>query len=413
MDGARVGRSSASDWSVGTSLLLGAEAGEILGAALEASGERLADWEVRNAYLRGGAASVVYDARLLEGGEEVLLVGHVSSREVPAGPAQVTVEGGTVHVWRYPGDPYLPGLPSALSARRVRELLDRLGVTPGRVQLRARSYRPTRRAVVEVTVAREDRRVQVLYLKVLGGRTSEHVRRRTRQLAHPHRVLREAGLPVPAVVGVAETQGIVALSARPGRTLRSLLCDPQAPLPEASAIRALSEQIAEIPLDGSADPRGFASAGRFVGSLAAQVPDLADTIREVAAEADTAAGPIGTVHGDLHDGQLLFAQGELSGLLDVDGAGTGLLAHDAGRLVAYIDTIGEQEATDIRRVRGFQQDLLEAHTDLVAAEDLHRAVAGALLSLATHPGHVPRDDLQTRTRDRVRRAAQWLEGPPG
>lgn len=401
---------SGSGGPLGASLLLGDQAGEILEAAAAASGTRLAAWDVRNAYLRGGAVSVVYSARFVGSSDEVLLVGHVSSREVPAGAVQVTAGDATVHVWRYPEDPYCPGLPSALSVRRVRELLDRLGVAGGRVQLRARSYRPSRRAVVEVAVSREGRSGQVLYLKVLGGRTPEHVQRRTRELAHPHRVLREAALPVPAVVGVAEPQGIVALSARSGRTMRSLLCDPDAPLPAASTICALSKQLAEVPLESSADPRGFAAAGRFVAPLTGQVPDLADTIGDVAAEADRAAGPTGTVHGDLHDGQLLFTQGELSGVLDVDGAGTGLLAHDAGRLLAYIDSIGDQDGPVSQRARAFRDELLDAYGDLIPTDDLHRAVAGAWLSLATHPGHAPGDDLQIQTRARVRRAAQWLEG---
>jgi aminoglycoside phosphotransferase (APT) family kinase protein len=56
------------------------------------------------------------------------------------------------------------------------------------------------------------------------------------------------------------------------------------------------------------------------------------TVRRVADEAAKVEGLIGVVHGDLHAGQVLVSDGGIVGLLDVDGAGDVLLAHDAKNL---------------------------------------------------------------------------------
>lgn len=391
----------------GADLLTSAAADELLEAALATGGRRLRDWGLRSVHRRGRSLSVLYDVTTGDGAEE-LLVGHVSEREVPAGAVELSVGDARIHLWRYPADPYLPGLPSAVSAARVGELLDGLGLPAGQVRLRVRSYRPTRRAVVEVTVTGQGGSATLLFLKVLGGRTADRVAERTRALALPHRQLRAAGLPVPGVVGVAEAQGIVALTAVAGRTLRSILVDDAVQVPSPEPLIELSRRISEVPLETTAAPRSFASAERHVPQLLDAVPDLADLVQEIAAAADAAGGPTGTVHGDLHDGQLLYTDGAVSGLLDVDGAGTGLVAHDAGRLIAYVDSLREREDVGAARGARFARDLFVAYRDLVGEEHLRRSVAGARLSMATGPARTPQGDWREDTRRRIREAAAWL-----
>ena len=245
----------------------------------------------------------------------------------------------------------------------------------------------------------------MLFLKVMGGRTPERVVERTRALALPHRELRAAGLPVPGVVGVAEAQGIVALAAVAGRTLRSILVDRSEPVPAAGPLVELSRRISEVPLDTPAEPRRFASAGRHVPHIVDAVPDMGVLVGEVARSADAAAGPEGTVHGDLHDGQLLYTDGAVSGLLDVDGAGWGLVAQDAGRLIAYVDSLREREDAAADRGGRFARELFAAYRDLVGEEHLRRAVAGARLSMATGPARNPQGEWRELTRRRVREAA--------
>lgn len=393
----------------GGELLTGDTAGALLEAAVRTDGRELRRWTVRAVHRRGRSLSVLYGVVTGDGDEE-LLVGHVATHPVPEGGAELTVGDARIHVWRYPEDPYLPGLPSAASPARVRELLDAIGAAPGRVRLRMRSYRPSRRAVIEVTVVGERGSSSVLFLKVLGGRTPERVQQRTRDLVLPHRELHRAGLPVPAVLGVAEEQGIVALTAVAGRTLRGVLVDTSTALPGARPFIELSRLLAAVPLRTPAEPRRFAAAHRHVDDLTGTVPDLAGMITAVAEEADLAGGPTGTVHGDLHDGQLLLRSGSVSGLLDVDGAGTGLLAHDAGRLIAYVDSLRERGGAVADRGGELARSLFDGYVGIAGEDHLRRAVAGARLSLATGPARSREGDWRAQTRERVVAAARWLEG---
>ena len=390
-------------------LLTGAEAAPVLEAALAASGFRLDDHTIRSVHRRGGSsASVVYDVGIDDHGEHrtVQLVAHVSARAIPGGATVVQAGHLAVHVWRFPHDPYLPGLPSALDPDRVRGVLDRVGGPPGGVTLHTRAYRPTRRAVIEVTLGQHGGRV--LYLKVLGGRSVRRVRERTEALAEVHRRLGRH-LPVPRLVGTAAGQGLIAMAALTGRTLRTLLVQG-APLPDPGELVELSRRLAQIRgVTSGSDPRRYADITRHVSHLAHLLPDQEPLLTRVAAEVVTLGGPVGTVHGDLHDGQLLFnADVALSGVLDVDGAGPGDLASDAGRLVAHVeaaDLVAELAAP----AREYAQRLWEAYRDLVDPRETAKGAAAAWVGLATGPYRAQQPDWQEATRERLSRAAAWLE----
>lgn len=151
-----------------------------------------------------------------------------------------------------------------------------VGAPAGPVTLHTRAYRPSRRAVVEVGIATADSAGRILYLKLLAGD-------RAAELADLHRQL--AGhLPVPRIVGVAEAQGIVAMEAMEGRTLRAALVDGDA-LPAGEEIVAVSRRFATSGLVSRRDPRAFANPTRHVGSLVAVAPELRDDIERVAAAA--------------------------------------------------------------------------------------------------------------------------------
>lgn len=390
-------------------LLTGPAAAPVLQAALAASEIGLSGHVIRSVHRRGGSsASVVFDVDILEAGEPraTQLVAHVSTRSIPDGATVIQAEHLTIHVWRFPHDPYLPGLASALDPARVRELLDRVGGPEGEVGLRTRAYRPTRRAVVEVAIG--ENRGRVLYLKVLGGRTPDRVRARTEALADVHRRLGEH-LPVPRLVGTSVHQGLIAMTALSGRTLRTLLVHG-APLPEPARLVELSRGLAGIPdVDSGSDPRRYADITRHVRHLGELLPDQQPLLARVAAAAATLTGPVGTVHGDLHDGQLLFDEDlELSGVLDVDGVGPGDLASDAGRLVAHIEA-ADLVADLAEPARSYPDRLWEAYGELVDPREAAKGAAAAWVGLATGPYRSHRPEWEEATRERLARAASWLE----
>lgn len=383
--------------------LTGRGAQEVLEVALGAAGLTLGSWRLDAVHHRvGRSLSALYATKVLDPAghrHDLAVVAHVDVKPVPIGAVEVTVDGIAVWVWRFPGDPFLPGLPSATSTVRVRELLDGLGVAPGEVGLEVLAYRPSRRAVIEVSIDGAKAAGRVLYLKVLVGD-------RAARLATVHRELTAAGVPVPGVVGVAPGQGILAIRALPGATLRGALAG-NAPVPPPHALVAVSERIAEVELSAGADPARFADPTRHVAVLRDLVPDLATDLERTAEVARQVGGPRVAVHGDLHEAQLLVQDREVVGVLDVDGAGTGWLAQDAGSLVAHLEAVGEVWPEVDDRVRAYAAEVAGAYTRLLDPRDLARAAAGAWLGLATGPYRAQDRGWERHTRRRIARAVAW------
>lgn len=383
--------------------LAGDGARELLTVAARAAGATLTHDRLRSIHHRAGrSVSQVHEATLEVAGEptDVLLVAHVDVREYPADAFLLDCEGDRVAVWRFPHDPYVRGLPSAVDPRRVRELLDHLRAPAGTVSLHTRAYRPSRRAVVEVRIDGPAAAGRILYLKVLSGD-------RATELAAIHRAL-GPHVPVPAVLGVAERQGIVALEALGGATLRQALV-AGGPVPDPAELVDVTRRLAASGLRSRRDPRRFADVRRHVDGLCALVPDLADEIDRIATAAVAIDAPVVPVHGDLHDSQLLLgADGCLTGLLDVDGAGDGLLVQDAGSLIAHVAAVGEVWPSARDRAEVYAGAIADAFTPLVGADALRRAVAGAWLALATGPHRAQDDGFEEHTRRRIARAAEEL-----
>lgn len=376
---------------------------ELLAVAAAHAGAQLQHAHLRSVHARTGrSVSHVYEAVLRIDGQdrEVLLVAHADRRALPDGAFALERDGDRVAVWRFPNDPFLPGLPSAIDPARVRELLDRLGVPEGDVTLHTRAYRPSRRAVVEVAIRTREAAGRVLYLKVLAGDRAD-------ELAGIHRALSDH-LPVPHVVGVAPEQGILAIEALEGRTLREALIDGEG-LPGPGAVVGISRRFAERNLETRREPRAFADPTRHVALLSDIVPQLASDVARVAARAAELDGSLVGVHGDLHDGQLLLQGGQVTGVLDVDGAGLGLLAQDAGNLIAHVEVVGELWPAAAPRCAGFAGQLREAYLELVDPDDLATATAGAWLGLATGPHRAQEPGWPQNTRHRIERAVQCLD----
>lgn len=375
----------------------------LLSTATRAAGGRLITNELRSVHHRPQRSrSVVHEATLevAEQRLEVLLVTHVDLRGFPEDAFVLAADDVEVAVWRFPHDPYLPGLPSAISPERVRELLDQLGAAPGTVTLRTRAYRPTRRAVVEVRVEGPVSG-RVLYFKVLPLP-------RARSVARRHRQLTAAGLPVPRLVGVAEQQGIVAIEALGGLTVAEAL-RAGAPVPEPGALVSLSRRFSGSGISGSRDPRAFADPIRHVALLAGLLPARADEIAALAKEAADLEAPLVGVHGDLHPGQLLLGpDGAITGVLDVDGAGQGYLAHDAGNLIAHLEATGDLDPSITVAAHAYAREVAAAYTEVVGADALARATAASWIGLATSAHRAQESRWREQLEHRIDRAADVL-----
>lgn len=387
--------------------LTSADAGTILDAVLSEVGAELRDWRIRSVHRRGTTSvAVVYEValRTRDGQDrDRLYVGHTSTRSVPDGAARVDVDGEVVHLWQFPHDPYLPGLPDAVHRPGAAALLQRHG-RPGdaaTTPIRTRSYRPTRRAVVRVGPGSNPR--GTLYCKLLGGRTPQRVTERTSDLADAHTHL--AGhLPVPEVVEVDADQGLVVLTALGGTSLRDQL-RTGAPTVDVGDVLAPIRRLHRLaPPPGRTDPDRFADVSRHVALLRDRLPARSGQLERLATAVASVGGPRATVHGDLHCGQLLVTGVAVTGVLDVDGCGTGLVAHDLGRLVAHAEAAAGDGGGE-----AWVTELVAACGRIVDPDDLARATAAAWIGLATGPLRVHAAQRDEQVGLRLDRAAAWLD----
>lgn len=240
--------------------------------------------------------------------------------------------GERVDVWVYPADPSLPALRTAVYAEAAGVVLARLGLPVQGLRVSLAAYRPGKRAVVRV-----DTDTTAYYLKVVRPPAAEPLQAR-------HTLWREAGIPVPAVLGWSE-EGLVALEALAGSEVIGVLdriADPAALL---DSIELLGERIAQVPSTSSARSSLVRRIDWYEERLIEQLPALDGVIERTARtaarrfRAGGAPPPSRTVHGDLHLAQLLVdpaAPTSIAGVLDIDTSGWGDPADDAAALYAHL-----------------------------------------------------------------------------
>lgn len=395
--------------------LTGAGATEVLRAAVHAAGGFLHAATPSQVQYRPGTDVVVRyraDVTWADGSRrraETLLAAASSSGPLP-GTIPVEASDGDEHlvasVWRWPFDPMVPGLERAVTPGRADDLV---GAWVGEgAALEVVAYRPTERAVVRVT-AENGRRV---YVKAVRP-TSVHslIERHTRLLA--------AGLPVPEVLAATPDQGLVVLAERPGTTFRERIKGELPGWPDPAAIDALVARLQDV------DPGGL-------GARQGRVADALGHARLLAAVAPTLRGPLDalcgpfrdalprvrdrsvvTVHGDLHEGQLVVSEhGAITGLLDVDDVGVGDPVDDAATMIGHLRfrLVTSASPASATRLAGYIESL-EAHgAATVGREDLALNVAAVLVGLATGPFRIQRPGWLAETRDVVDDATARLGG---
>ncbi|WP_231554374.1 aminoglycoside phosphotransferase family protein [Arthrobacter sp. L77] len=256
----------------------------------------------------------------------------ITSCPLPHGPARVTVVhrrgADTLAAWVHPHDPLLPGLPSALDPAAATPFAFGPGRDAGATLLELRSYRPLRRAVVLARNGDERRYLKVLRRDAAGP------------LAERHRMLRAAGVPAPALAA-GPVQDVVAMQAAPGTPLAELLMLDGA---EGVEPDALLRVLASLPVEVMALPRRPPWSARvrdYAEGAVAALPEEADRIRRLAADIDAEVrssdgGPLVPTHGDFYEGNLLVADGSVSGLLDVDALGPGHLVDDLACFLGHL-----------------------------------------------------------------------------
>ncbi len=366
--------------------LTAAEPSELLAPLVAVDGAELVSAAREDVTYRPGHDAVVrFAATVRRNGEPVREGWVVAAGGAPA-PGALVLDGpaGPVAAWRVRDDPDLVGLRSALDADAVAGLLTALGLPPDDVTLTLLSVRPRRRAVVEVRTPSVR-----LFLKCVRPAAVADLRMR-------HDACREAGIPVPKALAVDAALGLLVLSPVSGTPLRSLLLADEHALPPGEAVAAVLRAFASLEL--ALPARDTRRHARGHGALLqAVLPDERHRIdAQLARIADGPRTP-GGVHGDFYDGQLLVQDDGVLGVVDVDGAGTGQPADDAGNLLAHLRVL---RTLDIGRSAAgrWLPEVTRAVSPLHDPRELAASTAAVLLGLATwpHSRHVPDWEQQTR-----------------
>ena len=317
-----------------------------------------------------------------------------SGIEVPHDVPRLESDGVEVAVWAYPADPFLPGLASAADTSRAAELLRDLDVAVDSVRLRRRAYRAGRRAVIEVSGTSAS-----IYLKVVRPARVALLQERHSTIA--------AHLPVPRSLGWSEPLGIVALQALPGRPLRNAIEAGSETLPNVRAIVELLDRLPALARQSAPGP--LARVTEHVRLLGAIAPKLKPRLEAIAAAVSMAPPePQAAVHGDFHASQILVDGAKITGLVDVDTAGTGLRPDDFAGLLAQLSTLA-LSSSQRRRFDQYGASLIADFDQIVDARGLRLRVAAAVLGFATGPFRVQLEHWRQETVARVGLAERWVE----
>lgn len=395
-------------------LLLGDQAAEILGTVVAEYDAELTDLQVADAHVAPtGGARVRYVGKLrrADGGirSEVLVA--ATGDRIPTGAAVLTGDFGgasvDVGVWRWPQDPVLPGLMIATHRLRLTALLTDRGLpVPADPRIAVRAYRPGHRAVLELSSATDPLGPR-WFLKVVAPSKIPVLQRR-------HALLSEV-LPVPPIVATSEA-GVIVLPVAPGTVLRHLVAadgpaDSRLPSPSAlqQVLDTLPAELASLPahrghlqrIEDSA--RVLELTTRWSGdpALMTDAAAVADQIRTAPTPPSEPPVP---VHGDFYESQVLVDDGQVTGLIDVDSAGSGERADEWANLLGHLSVLGIRSP----RAAAYCTEILshaEHHTD---PDGLRVRTAAVVFGLATGPFRAQRDGWHQRTAERLDLARHWL-----
>ena len=344
----------------GAPILLGTQAGTALAALVGEGGSRLVSFRpAQVVYRPGRRMAVVYDAVIDEGVQRSLVL-H-TGRGGPEGGTVIDADGLEIKGWALPFDPDLPGLRLWFDPAAREHLLAGAGIAgPGTMRLR--SYRPTKRAVLEV-IAPPHR----VFVKLVRPSA-------VAKLQALHALLGQT-MPIPRSLGWLPEHGAVVLEGLAG----SALADSDS-APSAESITGLLDLIPVT--EAGVVPRKDRVAGH-AAVLEHLAPERAVDLSElVSAMSDIPDDPVIPVHGDLHSGQLMVDRGRITGLVDIDTVGMGSRADDLANLIAHLHTVALGANPSAARVG---EALLEGFDRMVAPGLLRLRVAGTLLGYAPGP----------------------------
>ena len=319
--------------------------------------------------------------------------------------------GKPERLFRYPDDPFLPGLAIAASPIEAHKLLAKhFPISPHRIRVVPVRYRPGTRAVLRHVVSwGPSRKTQITWFA------------RVMPPARLPRLLTAAaladlsGFSLPPVVGSWPEGGVVWMSEVPGETLRERIRSGTPPEPErildalaplwAAPLKAAQGR----PLDVLG---GYKSTERLLAHVlgdeeAVQQPFL--RVTDVLGPFAKAWRPSTLAHNDFHDDQVLITPADRLALVDFEEVGAGDAQFDVANLLAHLHWMARfgnaPEACEAYRA-GIRSAALERFG--WDARDLDVREAYGIFRLTSNPVRQMRRDWASRVESGLSLAAEVL-----
>lgn len=386
-------------------LLTGQQAQALVMRALETEGAVVESWAVHSLHHRPGAGvSVGYTLRVRAADGTVsdqyvcATTARLSRLDTP-GLVRLDHPDGliSVHMWRHPHDPELPALPIACDHAAVSQILG----YPVKVSMVG--YRPTRRCVLK---AASDESTTA-FLKVVRPKALPDLVRR-------HRVLAEAGIPVPHVSHVDE-RGLVALTVAPGVPMANYLAkgllNPVATIDAAFAVlNALPAEVMSLPRHPS-----WSERVEYYGHAAATaLPEAANRANAVAGHVvhlmrNSDPGPLVPTHGDFYEANVfLSSDATVSALLDVDAVGPGYRVDDIACMLGHVSVLPHLAPNVYPHVPAIVETWWARVVPFVDPQALAARAAAVTLSLVAGAKKTRGDAWRADAFGRMAEAERWL-----
>ena len=382
--------------------LVGDRAIDVLRAPVEAAGGVIESVRPVHVQYRPGSDVVVRYSAEISWGENPAKRDTLVAASAIDGPLPGTVTVTTdtpdgpldIGVWRWPFDPVLAGLATFVTPVGVASLLD---MDHHDIRLDVVAYRPTERAVVRVTTTGGN---VVCYLKVVApGETAA--------IADRHAALVAAGVPAPQVSASDESVGVLVLEPLVGSTLRELIKSGDHGWVGPDEFDRLADRFERARLDAPPLPSRLADGCLHARMLGTVVPKLRGRLDELIERFDDAVVPEAdtTIHGDLHEAQVIVRDATIVGVLDIDDAGPGAAIDDRANLIARLlfrSTLDREGRPALARYADRIRTASLARFD-GSQLDLH--TSAALIGLATGPFRVQGPDWRAEVTALVERAS--------
>ena len=317
-------------------------------------------------------------------------------------------------VFRYPDDPYLPGLRLAGEATSAHDLLVKhIGIFPRRVRVEPVRYRPSTRAVLRHVANLRPARLGslTLFARVMPPR-------RVNRLLEAAELAENSGFRVPPLLGVWPEGGTVWMTAVPGETMRNMIRKGEAPGPREilDALAGLwnlkKESGKGHPLDLLG---GFEMTQRLLAHLVEDevTKCVLERITDVLGQFAQAWQPSAVAHNDFYDDQVLVTpEGKLA-LVDFEEIGPGDPLLDIANMLAHLRWMARfgnapEECTTYRR--NLRAEALAHFSCDGQTLDLREAYS--IFRLSAGPVRQLRRNWAKRIKMGLTLASEVLEGAP-